>query len=129
MIFAGVNVGMLEVSAQAALAIIRLRNNLDEIIPRRRNCDVLLIDEVWMPQPVVLDLVEELALSIRRSSKLFGGIKLVRLILRKWRGTECVQHLHAPTWLVLLAQVLDRSRSGMIVAAAVGACSVSQPSA
>ena len=47
------------------------------MLERIRNCKVLILDEVSMLHPLVLDNLEGLCRLVRESKELFGGIRCI----------------------------------------------------
>ncbi|CAE7237948.1 pfh1 [Symbiodinium pilosum] len=77
--FAGVNVGKLEHSAEEALAFIKTRPDplQKEVFKRLCRTQVLILDEVSMLCPAVLDHLEQLCCMVRESSEVFGRIRCI----------------------------------------------------
>lgn len=75
--FAGVNIGKLEQSAKEAMEFIKSRPDEDDVLARLRRTEVLILDEVSMLSPRVLDSLEELCRLVRKSDLVFGGIRCI----------------------------------------------------
>lgn len=75
--FAGVDIGLLECSAVMAYKYIEGRTGKKRILERLRGTEVLILDEVSMMNPAMLDNLDKLCRIVRGSGELFGGIRCI----------------------------------------------------
>ncbi|CAE7251436.1 pif1 [Symbiodinium sp. CCMP2592] len=104
--FAGVNVGKLEASAEEAMKFIQSRQDSEAVLDRLRRVKVLIVDEVSMLHPTVLDNLEQLCRMVRESEALFGGIRCIFsgdfMQIRPVKSTKLA--FEAQCWKALFAE-------------------------